>query len=148
MYRKLHHGKALGALIPNYVLTPDLELEAQYAALMAPPVAMLGMACAGAMAGEYSEAHCRRPCPRPNASDSWIQGHPLLFVGFVSFGIVALLALVCNELLIEAPNPIPNPNPNNELLIEAKFSESSLTLDVVTLNFSTRALNYKTSCVA
>ena len=31
-------------------------------------------------------------------------GEPIIFVAFVSFGVVALLFLVCNELLIEAKN--------------------------------------------
>ena len=57
---------------------------AQFAALIAPPLSMLAMAGVGGYIGEASEEH------------------PLAYVGFVSFGIVALLALVCNELLIEA----------------------------------------------
>ena len=31
-------------------------------------------------------------------------GEPIVFVAFASFGVVALLFLVCNELLIEAKN--------------------------------------------
>ena len=54
------------------------------ASLVAPPLAMFAMAMVGGLAGAGAESH------------------PVLLVAVVCFGIVVLLALVCNELLIEA----------------------------------------------
>ncbi len=58
----------------------------RYLALYSPPVLMCLSAGLGAQLGTLSEAV------------------PAVFVGFVAFGVVALLFLVCNELLIEARN--------------------------------------------
>ena len=53
-------------------------------ALIVPPLFMWGAAVLGAMIGSSSRAY------------------PMLFVGFVAFGIIALLYLVIHELLAEA----------------------------------------------
>eukprot|EP01034_Spumella_vulgaris_P025457 gene25457-31921_t len=55
-------------------------------ALYAPPLLMFLSAGLGALLGDLSQAI------------------PAVFVGFVAFGVVSLLFLVCNELLIEARN--------------------------------------------
>jgi zinc transporter ZupT len=60
--------------------------EARLCALYGPPLVMLLSAGLGSLLGGLSQAV------------------PALFVGFVAFGVVALLFLVCNELLIEARN--------------------------------------------
>jgi zinc transporter ZupT len=52
--------------------------------LVAPPLAMLFMAVLGGLAGASAD------------------DHPVVLVTIVCFGIVVLLALVCNELLVEA----------------------------------------------
>ena len=52
--------------------------------LVLPPLIMLGAAVIGAVSGALARAH------------------PVVFIGFISFGIVALLYLVVNELLVEA----------------------------------------------
>jgi hypothetical protein len=56
----------------------------RYFTVISPPVAMFLSSGLGACIGTVAKAH------------------PLLFIGFVSFGIVALLSLVCNELILEA----------------------------------------------
>ena len=53
-------------------------------ALLFPPLVMLTAAVVGALVGTVLKAY------------------PTVFVGFISFGIVALLSLVVNELLVEA----------------------------------------------
>jgi len=57
---------------------------ARYASLVFPPLIMLSAALVGALSGSAASAH------------------PVVFIGFISFGIVALLYLVVNELLVEA----------------------------------------------
>lgn len=52
--------------------------------LVLPPLVMLLAAGVGAFSGALARAH------------------PVVFIGFISFGIVALLYLVVNELLVEA----------------------------------------------
>lgn len=56
----------------------------RYACLIAPPLMMLGAALLGAYIGLAARSHA------------------ITFVSFISFGIVALLYLVVNELLVEA----------------------------------------------
>ena len=53
-------------------------------ALLAPPLLMFLSAGLGAYLAELSK------------------DYPAVFVGFVAFGVVALLSLVCTELIIEA----------------------------------------------
>ena len=53
-------------------------------ALVFPPIIMLLFSMVGALAGLAS------------------MQHPQIFVGFIAFGVVALLSLVVNELLVEA----------------------------------------------
>jgi ZIP family zinc transporter len=52
--------------------------------LVLPPLVMLAAALVGALSGAAARAH------------------PVVYIGFISFGIVALLYLVVNELLVEA----------------------------------------------
>jgi hypothetical protein len=61
-------------------------------AIIVPPLCMLLMSWVGGYAGDIS------------ATD------PFLFAAFVAFGIVALLSLVCNELLIDASHAEVNVN--------------------------------------
>lgn len=56
----------------------------RYSALILPPLVMLASSLVGALSGTAASAH------------------PVVFIGFISFGIVALLYLVVNELLVEA----------------------------------------------
>ena len=57
---------------------------ARMSALICPPLVMLAAAVIGAVSGSAARAH------------------PVVYIGFISFGIVALLYLVVNELLVEA----------------------------------------------
>jgi len=57
---------------------------ARYMSLIVPPLIMLAASLLGAVAGSAARAH------------------PIAYTGFISFGIVALLYLVVNELLVEA----------------------------------------------
>ena len=57
---------------------------ARNTALVMPPLLMLGSSALGAASGSAARAH------------------PAAYIGFISFGIVALLYLVVNELLVEA----------------------------------------------
>lgn len=56
----------------------------RFTVLVLPPLVMLAAALGGALSGDAAKAH------------------PVVFIGFISFGIVALLYLVVNELLVEA----------------------------------------------
>lgn len=60
------------------------SVYARYAALIVPPLVMLCTSVLGAFVGAAARAQ------------------PMLYIGFISFGIVALLYLVVNELLVEA----------------------------------------------
>lgn len=57
---------------------------ARYTSLILPPLIMLAAALVGALGGSAARSH------------------PVVYIGFISFGIVALLYLVVNELLVEA----------------------------------------------
>ena len=74
-------GMALSARVVKCTGSPLLF---RYAAISTPPLCMIGGAVVGCFLGDIS------------------QSDPIMFVAFVSFGIVALLYLVCNELIIEA----------------------------------------------
>jgi zinc transporter ZupT len=60
------------------------SLAVRYASIVGPPIIMFLATVLGAACGSAAKAI------------------PLLFVTFVSFGVVALLFLVCNELLVES----------------------------------------------
>lgn len=60
------------------------SVTARFCALYGPPLLMLGAAGVSSMIG------------------SAVQSMPLVFISMVSFGTVALLFLVCNELVVEA----------------------------------------------
>ena len=60
------------------------SMLARTTVLVMPPLIMLAAAVFGAVTGALARAH------------------PVLYIGFISFGIVALLYLVVNELLVEA----------------------------------------------
>lgn len=60
------------------------SLIARTTVLVMPPLIMLGASVFGALSGSLAREH------------------PVVFIGFISFGIVALLYLVVNELLVEA----------------------------------------------
>lgn len=57
---------------------------ARYSSLIVPPLIMLAASILGALSGSAA------------------MSHPMVYIGFISFGIVSLLYLVVNELLVEA----------------------------------------------